>query len=121
MKIIDAYDKFRHYINFIQPESVYDLENIDVSQIDKCLHGNLNRHYTDSLGQTLQIGDLVAFDKIGGSCKGISKGILLGFTDSCYRVARVYRDRHQQYFHCDQMQTPYQGSAILIKTNRKYL
>ncbi|QHJ78955.1 MAG: hypothetical protein [Caudoviricetes sp.] len=116
MTIKDAYQQFLNYIDFIQPESLYDLETIDLNHIKPELHGNLNRIREDSLGQSIQIGDLVAYGKIGGY-KGLSKGFVLGYTNDGYRVARIQKNREDNYYYCSELQTP--GDVILINENRR--
>ncbi|WNL63119.1 hypothetical protein [Citrobacter phage Ci1] len=115
MKITDAFEKFRNYFNFVQPESLFELETLDLSQIDKTLHGNTNRMYTDLLKQHIRIGDIVSYSKIG-SYKSISVGVVLGFTDGGYRVARFYKDPQVDYFYCSEIQTP--GIVTVVRQNR---
>ena len=115
MKISDAYERFRNYVNFGQPESLFDLQNLDTNFIDKALYGSLNRIHTDLLGQVICIGDIVSYGKIGGY-KGLSVGVLLGFTDGGFRVARIHKDPGVEYFYCGDMQTP--GQVTVIKGKR---
>lgn len=112
MSIKESFNRFRNMFNFIQPESLFDLENLDVSFIDKELHGPVNQIRTDLLGQIVSIGDIVSYGQIG-SYKGLSVGVLLGYTPDGYRVARIYKDPHVSHFYCSEIQTP--GQVTVVK------
>lgn len=115
MTIKEAFDLFRNYFNFVQPQSVFDLESLDRTFIDKALHGNANQIKEDLLGQVIRIGDIVSYGKIGGY-KGLSVGVLLGYTSDGYRVARFYKDPNVEYFYCSEIQTP--GLVTVVKQNK---
>lgn len=114
MNMTEAFDKFRNYFNFVQPQSVYELEMLDRRMIDTAIHGKANRMHVDGLGQLIRIGDLVAYSsKKRGTCTGI----VLGYTDQGYRIARIYKDPHMDYFYCSDLETPF-GATVLIKSNK---
>lgn len=112
MKISEAFDRFSNMVNFVQPESLFDLQNLDTNFIDKVLFGKMNQLRTDLLGQVICIGDVVSYGKIGGY-KGLSVGILLGFTDGGFRVARIHKDPGTNHFHCYDFDTP--GQVTVVK------
>lgn len=75
----------------------------------------------DMIGNHISPGDIVSYSSIGGG-KGLSVGVLLGFTREGYRVAYYpyYHNRDKDsVVHTYCMETPFQVTLVR-KTNHKY-
>lgn len=84
MSITEDYAEFRYRLpNELLIDDILELN------IPESLKGKKGRNHDDIMHQIINVGDIVSYSRRGNKVKGIGVGLLVGFTESGFRVANI--------------------------------